>query len=200
MPAESRRDPGTPGARSSGVLRRIALVAPLLLTAFSAACLPPKVAPAAPKLDRARTVVLGERLDVAGALADELSLRGYAARPIASTEASRPDLERRITALRAVITALPGHRSNGAGLGSAPLAIARELGVDVIVHARRLPRTAKLEVAIVDGRTGALLWRRAESATDEPGAAATALAAMLPKAPGTQHASEAAPATPEQTS
>ena len=139
------------------MLRRLTLLAPLLLTALWAACLPPEVAPAAPKLDRARTVVLGDRLDVAGALADELSLRGYAARPIASTEAAHPDLRSRISALRAVLTALPGHRSNGAGLGSAPIAIARELGVDMIVHARRLPRTAKLEVAIVDGRTGALV-------------------------------------------
>lgn len=181
------------------MLRRFAVLAPLLATAWLAACLPPKVAPAAPKLDRARTIVLGERLDVAGALADELSLRGYAARPIASTEASRPDLGERIAALRAVLTALPGHRSNGAGLGSAPLVIARELGVDRIVYARRLPRTAKLEVAIVDGRTGALVWRRAGDATDEPAAAATALAAMLPKAPGTQHASDATPAPPKDT-
>ena len=181
------------------MLRRFALLAPLLLTAFWAACLPPKVAPAELKLDRSRTVVLGERLDVAGALADELSLRGYAARPIASTEADRPDLQPRISALRAVLTALPGHRSNGAGLGSAPLAIARELSVDMIVHARRLPRTAKLEVAIVDGRTGALIWRRAEDATDEPAAAATALAAMMPKAPGMQHASDVAPAAPKDT-
>ena len=181
------------------MLRRFTLLAPLLLTAFWAACLPPKVSPAAPGLNRARTVVLGDRLDVAGALADELSLRGYAARPIASGEADHPNLRPRISALRAVLTALPGHRSNGAGLGSAPLAIARELGVDTIVHARRLPRTGKLEVAIVDGRTGALVWRRAEDATDEPAAAATALAAMLPKAPGTQHASDATPAPPKDT-
>jgi len=98
-----------------------------------------------------------------------------------------------------VIGALPGHRSSGAGLGSAPLAIARELGVDMIVHARRLPRTSKLEVAIVDGRTGALLWRVARDGGEEGTSAVTAVAAMLPRAPSTRRASTVVASTAKDT-
>ena len=67
------------------------------------------------------------------------------------------------------------------------------------LHTRRIPRSSLLEVAIVDGKTGALVWRQARDGAEEPEAAVAALAAMLPAHPASRRASTAVTTTANDT-